>query len=171
MRKKKALPSATLATTNPTLPEMVSHSGLGERLATNRVSHGPVFVLHIIYIKYSVRTSKRTHTASIRKRQAMYTKRNTETRSCNNYCGEKAISITHSEYVSVALGIQHAMRMRRVVIRGLCGSTIYFFTLSHEWYDFRKRKRVIRHKMCLPILSTTGVLMLNIVVHMVTIRL
>jgi hypothetical protein len=41
----------------------------------------------------------------------------------------KAISITYSESVSVALGIQHAMRMPHVVICGLCGSTISLHVL------------------------------------------
>jgi len=35
--------------------------------------------------------------------------------------------MTHSECVSVALVIQHAMRMRYVVVCGLSGSTIFFF--------------------------------------------
>ena len=38
--------------------------------------------------------------------------RNVEVRSRNLFCHGRAVSITYSECVSVALGIQHAMRMR-----------------------------------------------------------
>ena len=39
---------------------------------------------------------------------------------------EKQKSITYSEYVSVALGIQYAMHLHHVVICGLSGCTIFF---------------------------------------------
>ena len=54
--------------------------------------------------------------------------------------------------ISVALGIQDAMRMSHIVIFGLPRSK-YFSKLSHERYDFREKK-FIEHKMCVLILST-----------------
>jgi hypothetical protein len=48
------------------------------------------------------------------------------------FFAEKQVSITYSEHVSVALVIQHAMRMRRyyAVICGLSGSLIFFHIIS-----------------------------------------
>jgi len=56
----------------------------------------------------------------------MYVHCNTESRSCNNYCREKLISITYSEYAFVALVTQHVTCMRHIFIRGLSASTIFF---------------------------------------------
>jgi len=41
--------------------------------------------------------------------------RNTEACSRNKFCRGKAINITHSEYVSVTLDIQHVKHMRRII--------------------------------------------------------
>jgi hypothetical protein len=45
----------------------------------------------------------------------------TEPCSRNQFCRRKAISITYSECVFVALGIQHAMRFRHIIISSLSG--------------------------------------------------
>jgi len=45
------------------------------------------------------------------------------------------------------------MRMRSIFICGLCGSTIFIFTLSHKRHDLPKK--VIDHKMCILIFSTS----------------
>ena len=46
----------------------------------------------------------------------MYALTNTAVRLCNHCCNGKSISITYSECVFVALGIQHAMHMHYIVI-------------------------------------------------------
>jgi len=56
----------------------------------------------------------------------MYINCNIEVRSRNHVCSGRAINITYSVHVSVALVIQHAKRMRRFVTYGLPASTIFF---------------------------------------------
>jgi hypothetical protein len=60
----------------------------------------------------------------------MYVQRKIEMRSCNHCYSGKAISITYSESVFVALGMQHAMRMRHIVICSLSSSSVYSHIIS-----------------------------------------
>jgi predicted CDP-diglyceride synthetase/phosphatidate cytidylyltransferase len=83
-------------------------------------------------------------------------KRKFEKLSRNHCCRGKAISITYSECVSVALVIQHAKRMRLVILSFVaCLALQNFSTLSHKRHDFRKN--VIENKMCVLIFSTSFV--------------
>jgi hypothetical protein len=84
----------------------------------------------------------------------MYYKFNSDERSRYQCCRGKAISITYSEYVSVALVIQHAKRMRRVIV--LCcltGSTIFHDLINGTIFE----KKFFEHKMCVLMFPTTSV--------------
>ena len=73
-------------------------------------------------------------------RQCTY-KRDIEARSRNHFCHGKSLSNSCSYCVSVALVIQHAMRVRRVILSSVASpATQYFSTLSHRRHDFRKKK-------------------------------
>ena len=64
--------------------------------------------------------------------------------------------MAHSEWVSVALAIHHAMRMSLIVNCGLPGCTIFFILFSKKVTIFEKNKEVIEHKICVLIFSTTS---------------
>jgi len=85
-------------------------------------------------------------------------KRNIDARSRYRCCRAKAIIITYSDCVSVVLGIQHAMRMRNIILSAVdCLAVPYLCTLSHKRHDFRREKYNTEHKMCVLIFSTISV--------------
>jgi len=59
----------------------------------------------------------------------MYVQHNTGERSCNHCCSGKAIGITYSECVALALIIQPEMNLLHFVICGLTSSTKFFYTI------------------------------------------
>jgi hypothetical protein len=59
-----------------------------------------------------------------------YVQRNIEARSYNYYSRGKAISVAYSECALVALGAEHEVRMRRIVICGLSSATTFFHDIS-----------------------------------------
>ena len=66
----------------------------------------------------------------------MYVLPDTEVRSGNHRCRGKAISITCSECVPVALVIQHARRMRHIILSSVaCPAVPYFSTLFHKRHE------------------------------------
>jgi len=78
-----------------------------------------------------------------------------EARSRNFCCHGKPIRITYSECVSVALVMQHAMRMRRTLLPPVgCPAVSYLSTLSHKQHDFSRK--VAEHKtvVCLSVRIT-----------------
>jgi hypothetical protein len=87
-------------------------------------------VIRIQAEKYN-EAKRRICERSLRKRQAVTRQQltyqpNTEALSRNHFCRGKAINITYSECVFVALGFQYATRMRHIVICGLAGRTTFF---------------------------------------------
>jgi hypothetical protein len=63
----------------------------------------------------------------------MYIYRKIKARSHNHFFRGKAISSTHSEYVFVALVIQHAKRMRRIIL-----PSVAYLALAHFFHIVSK---------------------------------
>jgi hypothetical protein len=60
--------------------------------------------------------------------------------------------------VSVALVIQHAKRMTRIILPSVgCPAVKYFATLFRKRRDFWGKKKFVEHKMCFLFSSTTFV--------------
>ena len=69
----------------------------------------------------------------------MYVKRDINALSRNHRCSVKAISITYSECVFVALRNQHAMHMRHIILSSVvCLDLPHFHTSSHKRHNFRE---------------------------------
>ena len=73
---------------------------------------------------------------------------NTEAHSHNRCHRGKTLNITYSERVLVALVIQHAMRMRRIILSSVvCPAVPYFSILSRRFSGgggfFKNMKRVL----------------------------
>jgi len=103
---------------------------------------------------YSI-PSRHTHTHTYCIYKCTY-KVNIEARSRNHCCRGKEMSTAYAECVPIALVIQHAMRMRCVILLSVTPLALQSFSvLSHTWYV--SRKKVIEHNMCVLIFSTTCV--------------
>ena len=67
----------------------------------------------------------------------------------------KSVKKKNCECVPAALGIRHAIRIRRnIMLSVACRAVLNFPTLSHKRYDFREK--VTEHKMCVLIFSTSS---------------
>jgi hypothetical protein len=67
-------------------------------------------------------------------------KRNAEARSRNHCCRGKAISVTYSERVPLALVIRQAKRMRRIILSSLVSPAVpYFSTYLIKGWIFGKK--------------------------------
>ena len=84
----------------------------------------------------------------------MYVERNNKARSCNHCCSGRAIIITFSECVFVALDNQQPMRTRYIVICGQYDFTLFFQIVSLMAQFKKKRSSNIK---CVLISCTTFV--------------
>ena len=72
----------------------------------------------------------------------MHVLHNKEKPSPDHCCSAKAIIITYSESVLLALVIQHAKRMRLIILSYMtCPAQKYSSALCHKRHDFWKTKK------------------------------
>ena len=74
-------------------------------------------------------------------RQTLHVSLNIPGLSLNHRFLGKTISITYSECVSVAVFIQHARRMCRIILPSVAGLVLryFFFRISQKRHDFREK--------------------------------
>jgi len=103
------------------------------------LSRGPSFIQE----PYRIRRRESRLTV-----HSMYGPSNIQKRSYNHFCSGKAISITYSECVSVALVIQHVKRTFPVAICGLSGFTTFSHTFRTNGTIFGGKKSYWTWKGC-----------------------
>ena len=82
-------------------------------------------------------------------KELFYVTGNTEAFLPTIFCHGKATSITHSDSLTVALIIQYAMCMLRIIMPSeTCMAVPYFSALSHEGCAFRKKKVIEHENLC-----------------------
>ena len=108
---------------------------------------------HVEYLRSKVNITSDIQFFILQLEQVMYMCRNMETRFFNRCCSGKTTNITYSECAFVALGIQHAMRMRDIVICGLPDSTVFFHIISYK--VGLSGKKMIEHNKYVLIFSAT----------------
>ena len=81
---------------------------------------GCKLLMHLISVAAKLRSSTSvSYGRSESQQDWQHIQCNINARSCNLCCSEKAVSNTHSECVSVALGIHHTKRIRHTIV--FCG--------------------------------------------------
>jgi len=78
---------------------------------------------------------------------------NIEVPSRNHCCLCKAILVTYSEFLSVALFMQHAMRIRRIILSSVACLTLPYIP-HYPITGTILGEKVDKDKMCVLILST-----------------
>ena len=113
----------------------------GRTLALTKSNHVWIFQL------YSMRAQELRETVSNEKRQAINAQSKVQAHSSKECCRRKAIIRTYSEFVSVAIFIQHAKRTGRIILPSVVWVNLtYFSEISHKQHDFREK--LIHRKMC-----------------------